>query len=146
LRDSSLIAKKIVCIEMGFYASPEYIDQKGVPVTIRDFEHHEIISFINDESGLMVTKNGKSHVVQPNTRIKVNDILACREAAKSGLGVAVLPSLVVHNELQKSRLQEILSDYELPKATLYAVYPSRKWMPSKTKVFLDYLDGKKLLK
>jgi DNA-binding transcriptional LysR family regulator len=52
----------------------------------------------------------------------------------------MLPNLAVKDELNNQQLVPLLADEILPMIDLYAVYPSRKYMPAKLKRFLEYLN------
>jgi DNA-binding transcriptional LysR family regulator len=140
-QDSSLIAKQILSIHMSFFASPDFLRQYGIPESINELNNYDFIVFAPEkEKILKVQKGNVVYQFKRNGRFKVNDMLACKEAALSGLGIAALPTRIVQEETNEKRLIPILSDYSLPKATLFAIYPSRQWMPRKLKVFVEYLD------
>ena len=80
------------------------------------------------------------HRADLNGRFKVNDVLRCKEAAVAGLGIAVLPKFITRDEVKNKQLMPLLADYQFPVISLYAVYPSRQWMPEKLKVFLEHLN------
>jgi DNA-binding transcriptional LysR family regulator len=61
------------------------------------------------------------------------------EAAMSGLGISLLPVDIVEEEVAANKLKRILPECALPIMTLFSVYPSRHWILSKLKVFLDFL-------
>jgi len=69
----------------------------------------------------------------------INDVLSCKQAAVSGLGMTVLPARIVEQEVNAKQLVPLLTDYTFPTATLFAMYTSRQWLPAKVKAFLDYL-------
>jgi DNA-binding transcriptional LysR family regulator len=70
---------------------------------------------------------------------KVNDINSGKEAAMAGLGVVMLPKLAVKDELSKQQLVPLAVDGALPMVDIYAVYPSREYMPAKLQRFLQFL-------
>jgi len=142
LRDSSLIAKQLLKTNLGLYASPTYIKRRGKPETIQQIYDHDFILFsLGGESFLQVTKGKAKYTIEPKARLRINDILSCKQAAVSGLGITVLPSRIVKNEVKAKQLIQLLTDYTFPTATLFAMYASRQWIPTKVKVFLDYLDN-----
>lgn len=140
LQDSSLIAKKLRAIQIGFYAAPSFLKKHGKPTTPKQVSQLECISFGLDEPSFTVSKNGKHHTVMVAGRMLVNDVLACKEAVVSGLGISVLPKLIIDAELKAKTLVPLLEDYQMPEVNMFAVYPSRHWMPNKLKAFLQYLE------
>jgi DNA-binding transcriptional LysR family regulator len=142
LRDSSLIAKQILQTSLGLYASPAYIKKRGMPETLQQVYEHDFISFsLGDASPLHVTKDGAQYDFTPKARLHINDVLSCKRAAVSGLGITLLPCRIARQEVKDKQLIPLLADYVFPTITLFAVYTSRQWLPSKVKVFLDYLEG-----
>ncbi|WP_414691446.1 LysR substrate-binding domain-containing protein [Noviherbaspirillum sp.] len=51
----------------------------------------------------------------------------------------MLPKWLIEQDLQAGRLVRVLSEQGLRKVTLYGVYPSRKYLSSKVRTFLDFL-------
>ena len=141
LRDSSLIAKQLLKTNLGLYASPTYIKRRGKPETIQQIYDHDFIMFsLSGVSFLQVTRGKVKYAIEPKARLRINDVLSCKQAAVSGLGITVLPDRIVEKEVKAKQLIQLLTDYTFPTATLFAMYASRQWIPTKVKVFLDYLD------
>jgi DNA-binding transcriptional LysR family regulator len=59
------------------------------------------------------------------------------QAAAEGLGVAVRPTFLVHELLRNKRLVRILDGWEADESTIYAVYPTRQFLPPKVRSFID---------
>lgn len=142
LKDSSLVGRKLFDIPMGLFVSPEFLSEYGEPHTLADLEHYPFIFFHKDIDpgfkfpSVLIMENFSASTGS----IKINEMLMCKEAALAGLGVSILPVDVAHNEIISNKLKRILPDCNLPSMALFAVYPSRHWMPSKLKVFLEFLD------
>lgn len=142
LRDSSLIAKQILKTNLGLYASPTYIKKRGKPDTLQQIHDHDFIFFsLAGASFLQVTKGKTKYAFEARARLRINDVLSCKQAAVSGLGMTVLPGRIVEQEVKAKQLVPLLTDYTFPTATLFAMYTSRHWLPAKVKAFLDYLDS-----
>ncbi len=62
-------------------------------------------------------------------------------AVLNGLGLAICPDWVAAPEIQQGRLVRVLCDYQIePKGTeVNAVYPARKFLPTKVRAYIDYL-------
>lgn len=61
------------------------------------------------------------------------------EAPIEGLGIVLLPDFIVADAIAADRLQRILEGYEPPPFTWYGLYPSRQFVPTKVRLFLDFL-------
>lgn len=141
LDDSSLIAKKIATNEIGLFASPGFIMQYGKLEQVEQMSQFDFIEFTLGETSILpIKKGGATYQYELKGRFKVNDVLAAKEAAKFGLGIVALPKIIATEEVNNKQLVPLLSDCEFLSLSLYAVYPSRQWMPAKLKAFLEYLD------
>jgi DNA-binding transcriptional LysR family regulator len=141
LQDSSLIAKQILETELEMYASPAYIKKHGKPETIQDIDQHDYIAFLyGGKWSITVTRNNTKYTIEPKARMRINDVLSCKQAAISGLGIAVIPGRIAQQDVKSKKLVQLLTDYTFPTVTLYATYASRQWMSTKLKAFLEHLE------
>ena len=62
-----------------------------------------------------------------------------RAAALGGLGIAYGPADFSRDDITGARLVQVLPDYELPRATIYAVYPATRRLSAKVKAFNDFM-------
>ena len=86
-----------------------------------------------------VGENGQTFTVSVTGRIEVNSPMAARAAAVSGLGWAVLPDFIAEPDIAAGRLVPMLDD-RMPKGGgIFAVYPHRRYLPAKVRVFVDFL-------
>ncbi len=141
LKDSSLVGKKLFDVKMGLFASPQFLAEHGEPKTLDDLHQTPFIIFTKQQDPVFEFLPGFiPDALQPTGNLKINDILTCKDAALSGLGITALPAIVVEQEVKLQQLKPIMPEFNLPLMTLFAVYPSRQWVPSKLKVFLQYLE------
>ncbi|WP_395066969.1 LysR family transcriptional regulator [Paraburkholderia silvatlantica] len=70
----------------------------------------------------------------------VNNMLMVRLAALAGMGVAIVPAPLVADDFTAGTLRRLLPDYDIddPDARMSIVYPSRQYLPAKTRRFVDY--------
>jgi len=140
LTDSSLIAKAISTSTMGVYASPEYLELRGTPERLEDLETHECLVFGNSpERKWRFEQNGRTHEVAVSGRVAAQDFGYLRFAALAGGGVALLPNMLVGPDVHHGRLRLLLPEYTHALDTLYVVYPSRTFLPAKTRAFVDFI-------
>ena len=146
LEDSDLISKQIINDEIGLFCSPSFIEENGKLRMIDQVNDFNFIEFsIESSNGLVIIQNGKKHLIDLTGKFKVNDVMNTKTAALSGLGIAALPRFVVADEINNGQLIPLLADCTFPAFNIYAVYPSRRWMPAKLKVFLKYINENKNL-
>ncbi len=142
LKDSSFVAQYIFEVKMGFYASADYIKEHGKITTLEEFCRHPVIHFVSPKDwsfNMQFRKGNKLYQPEYRTRVIINDIESCITSIQKGLGIGMLPSSAVRNEVRSRTFVQIIPEYELPSTAIYAVYPSRKWRPTKLKVFLEFL-------
>jgi DNA-binding transcriptional LysR family regulator len=136
LKDSSLIARKIVTIRHVICASPEYLRRRGRPKLPEDLHDHTTLrySYVDDHWEFT-----KSEALSPPSKFRCNNGDAMREAAIAGGGLAYLPTFIVHEAVADGRLEVCLSGFEKDPIALYAVYPTARHLSAKIRVFIDFL-------
>ncbi len=75
--------------------------------------------------------------VHPGVHATNGDLL--RELAGAGGGIILQPTFIVAHELARGTLVPLLTDYRTLEFSLFALYPSRRQLSSKVRVFIDYL-------
>lgn len=144
LEDSSLIAKKLVDCKSVLCASPEYLDKNGTPLIPADLSQHNSINYSLFQGGAEWTfyKSGKKIKVEPKGNFIVNNSDAIAEVLLNGLGICQMPTFIVAEHLKSKRLLTLMDEYALPKHAIYAVYPERKHLPEKVRVFIEFISDK----
>jgi len=139
--DSSLVAYKLASSRMVTCASPEYLAQKGVPKTLSDIERHDFIgySYLPTRDFWKFKSRNEEEGIKTNPRLRVNNGDTCRAAALEGLGIVVLPTFIVGEDLLAGRLIEILPDWQAEERGIYAVYPTRQHLSGKVRALIDFL-------
>jgi DNA-binding transcriptional LysR family regulator len=142
LSDSSLVARKIAPCSLVAVASPQYLKKHGTPKKPEDLKNHSTIiySYSSNRTGWQfLDKQGNAQQVEIEGRLWLNNGEVIRHMAKEGFGIAVLPTFIVGASLQNGSLVRILENYTVPSINIYAVYPERRYLSGKVRVFIDYL-------
>lgn len=140
LVDSSLIAKSIATSSMAIYSSPEYLAARGTPQRLEELVSHDCLVFgTTPERKWHFERNGRTHEVSVTGRIAAQDFGYLRFATLAGGGIALLPNMLVGPDVHHGRLVQLLSDFTHAQDTLYVVYPSRNFLPAKTRAFVDFI-------
>jgi len=141
LESSSLIARRITPIERAVCASPNYLQRHGTPAHPRDLREHVALTY-----GFLLTGNqwkltgaDGDHWVQPSWSLCVNNAEVLRDAAIRGRGVALIPTFIAGDALEKGALRTVLQDYRAPPLALYAIYPPTRHLSVKVRLFIDFL-------
>ncbi len=140
LEDSSLVARRLAPVHRVLCAAPSYMERCGAPSTIEDLQlNHSCISTTQQEVWRLAGPNG-IETVRTGGPIRTNSSEVVREALLAGLGIALRSTWDIGPELREGRLQIVLPQYRASKNVgLHAVYPSRRFLPAKVRVFIDFL-------
>lgn len=142
LDDSGLIARKLENAYLLPVAAPAYLQRHGTPQTPADLSQHQCLHYTNishREGWTFHDQAGNAHTVQVSGPFCANNGEMLQQAAAAGLGIALLPDFEVANELMRGDLVRILPDYSAQTISVYAVYPSRQFLPEKTRVLVEFL-------
>ncbi len=141
LEDSGLIARKLMIMDHVICAAPSYFEQYGRPTRPEDLAQHNCIQFTHSDHATQWTfgQGSRTIKVPVRGRYKVSSSLAIRDALCSGFGISLVPRLYVAEDLASGRLCTALDGWTPNETGLYAVYPSRRYVMPKVRVFLDFL-------
>lgn len=143
--DGDIIARKISATEAFMVASPAYLARRGTPATPQDLLQHDCLRVKPDmgtRSRLLRLFRGDSDDevlldVRPVLWANHTDTLI--RAALDGAGITGTTVELAAPHLANGSLVRVLSPWITGRFTLYAALPSRKFLPRRTHVFLDYL-------
>jgi DNA-binding transcriptional LysR family regulator len=141
LEDSSLAARKLAPNRRVVCASPEYLRRHPAPRTPEDLQQHNCLT-TNDLQMNWEYKapDGRRGAVRVSGRFACDNWEVLREWALAGLGVALKSTWDVRRQLGDGALVPLLPGYDFgTDVAIYAVYPHRRYLPAKTRVFIDYL-------
>jgi DNA-binding transcriptional LysR family regulator len=142
LADSTLGARYINKNPWSLVASPEYLRLHGRPTLPIDLRSHDALLVSTKQSDArwnFSSAGGEYSSVQVTSRFRSNNKSALMEAACAGMGIAALPSYVVHHQIASGALETILDDWSLPTQDMHAVFPSPKMVPAKVNAFTEWL-------
>lgn len=141
LADSELVARSIAANPRVLCAAPAYLDQYGQPATLAELEAHQCITLQAVPRWPFVV-DGDIVRRRMNGRVSTSSVDAVRSAAVQGLGIAMLTYLDVVNQLREGSLVAIeLSDAGMQALSVWAVTPTRRYVPARVKVFLQMLEA-----
>lgn len=140
LTDSSLISVRLGEMRRMVVASPAYLVEFGVPRTPDDLAKHNCLSlgqqrgwlFRNPETGEV-----DNHKVGGN--FECNDGAVLHEWALAGRGLAWRSLWEVGRDLKEGRLTSVLDAWQAPPMGIYAVFPQRRHLPLRVRLFIDLL-------
>ena len=113
-----------------------------MPATPRDVSNFPVIVDTNGRSRsnwVFHDEEGKEYMVPVNTVMEVNSPEVAKRAALAGLGMTISPSFSVSKEIRDGSLISMLEEHLPHGRGVYAVYPHRRYLPAKIRVFVDFL-------
>lgn len=138
LVDSSLIAVRLGEMRRVVVGSPAYLQQRGVPRSLDDLAHHDCLALAT-QSGWDFMVGGQPLLFKPPGRFACNDGAVLHEWALAGMGLAWRSQWEVGDDLRWGRLVSVLDDYATAPVGIHAVFPQRRHLPLRVRLFIDLL-------
>ena len=142
LPDSSLIARRFAPVKTVMCASPDYLEQMGMPQSPDELIEHQclVYSLLRDFDywHLSDAKGNKIRTkIRPYLKASTGEFL--REAAVEGSGIILVPTFIVYKEIESGTLVPLLKDYQSPQINAYAIYPQTRHLSQRVRTFVDLL-------
>ncbi len=139
LEDSSLVARKLAPDSRVICAAPSYLEKFGRPKSITELDQLNCISAGAQELWHLDGPDGPKEV-RLKGNIRSNSAEFVRELLVGGLGIGLRPIWDVGPDLASGALEVILPEWRgSSNLAIFAVYPSRDFMPAKVNAFIDFL-------
>ena len=142
LADSALRARLLCESPRVLCAAPGYIEARGVPASLDDLHHHDLIGYGNTEIGCFWafdTGGETPRRLRVLPRLTFNNGGAMRDAAARGLGITLLPRFIVADSIAQGRLQTVPLDADPLSDSVYAVFHGGRPASGKVRALIDFL-------
>jgi DNA-binding transcriptional LysR family regulator len=142
LGNSNYRATPLGQFEIVLVASPAYVQRHGLPRSPEELRGARWIVLTGFDQRIKMTKRDGSTPPFPvpfRGAIHADSALAKLHFVLADAGIAVLPTWVVQEDLQRDRLVRLLPDYEMPQQGVYAVFPDNRYMPARVRRFIEFL-------
>lgn len=140
LENSQYKARKLADLEHALVASKGYLFGKPLPKTIDDLSEMDWIGFRQFPINKQLTNTkGEMPRINPEVSIEVDGVVAMCQMAKSGLGLAAVPKVVIQDDLDRGDLIALNPNWPLKPISLYAVWPNNVSEESLTLLFVRFL-------
>ncbi|NTC82490.1 LysR family transcriptional regulator [Agrobacterium tumefaciens] len=139
--DSSITIRRLAETRRLLAASPAYLAQRGLPTHPAELKDHDLILYTlaDNWNQLAFSRNGETVTMPVNGMINSNDGQILVKAALDGLGILAQPTYIIAEELSSGRLVRVLDDWDLPRLTMNIAFPTKAYLPARTRLFIDYL-------
>ncbi|RKP52739.1 LysR family transcriptional regulator [Trinickia fusca] len=142
LPDSSLVSLRLgenrrVCV-----AAPGYLERHGMPETLTDLARHNCLALgasANQQRGWTFQEEGKVVSIKVSGTMECSDGAVLHEWCLAGHGLAWRSWWEVGDDIAAGRLNAVLERYCAPPIGIHAVFPQRRHLPLRVRLFLDFL-------
>ncbi|NYT82602.1 LysR family transcriptional regulator [Alcaligenaceae bacterium] len=143
--NADIIARKIVESDVVLVASPAYVKRKGMPKAPDDLKQHECLRLQPPDMPVRAWRMWRQPGPGEAVEIDVDAVLIANHtdtllrAALDGAGVTSIALDIAAPYLTRGELVRVLQPWVTGRLAMYAALPSRKFIPQRSRVFLDYL-------
>jgi DNA-binding transcriptional LysR family regulator len=137
----NVIARNVASSPRVLVASPGYIGRAPRIRRPEDLAAHQYIRFAQPGGGPVVefTTDTEKVAVAATGRYRINSSLALRQCFLEGIGVGSAPAWLVQDLIDKGELVRLLPKWRQAPQPVHLVYPSRRYQPLRTRVFLEFM-------
>ncbi|HUA79849.1 MAG TPA: LysR family transcriptional regulator [Dyella sp.] len=143
LTDSSLIVRPLGHLRIVNCASPAYLQQRGMPQTLEDLAHHQLIHYVSTLGqrplGFEYMEGSECRYAPMQGVLTVNSIEAYEAGCVAGLGIIQVPRSGVLHLIQAGRLVEVLPQYRAEPMPASLLYARRRNLSARVQVFMTWL-------
>ena len=146
LADSSLVSVRMADNRRLCVATPQYLKQHGTPVHPHDLARFDCLALSSDASqtrgwAFQVPKGDTTEVVhlKPSGPMDCSDGQVLHDWCMAGYGIAWRSTWEVEAEIAAGTLVSVLEEFAAPPNGIYAVFPQRKHLPLRVRLWIDFL-------
>jgi DNA-binding transcriptional LysR family regulator len=144
--ESNLIARPLIDYTLTVCASPQYVARRGMPQTPEDLQQHDCLSFAYPagDDWQSVEKRWRLSGPEGETLVDVsgpmlmNTSAGLHQAARTGMGIVMLPDALVEQDLRDGKLVTVVPDYQPPSRPLHLLYAPDRYRLPKLRRFVEF--------
>jgi DNA-binding transcriptional LysR family regulator len=139
--DGQYVARPLAVSRLGVWGSPAYFRKHGRPRAPEDLLQHRHVAFVAGRllDEWVFERQGRQQTVKLTPIMISDNGEALRLAARHGLGLTIAPSFMTGADFAAGLIEPVLRDWSLPAFRVYAIYPHRRFVSPKVRVFVDAL-------
>jgi len=142
--DATLAARRLAVFSNGLYAAPRYLAQRGAPAEPEALMEHDALHLLlrtGERARWVLARGAQRWEGIPPGRAVANSPEMLIRLAQQGCGIVIASHHFVAPYVRSGELVPVLADWTLPEVSAWAVFPGRRLMPARTRVFIDALQG-----
>ena len=140
-KDSNYKAVLIGKLDSVLVASPKYI-AKATEITSENLNIQSLVVLPWQIDSIINGLKDENLIFDSNTLIKMNTSTSAINSIKCGLGIGLLPSVFIKEELELGQLQRVLPEYSGQQRDVYAVHSYQNKLPVVLRKFINELKRK----
>ena len=143
--DADIVARKVIETEAILVASPDYLKRRGVPAQPQDLATHECLRLKQPNGRTRIWRMWQPQQSEQVAEVAIEPVLQANHtdtllrATLDGAGITSVGMDLVAPYLSRGELVRVLSPWITGRLAMYAALPTRKFIPQRTQVFLDFL-------
>lgn len=146
--DSPVVARRLFASDGIICASPAYLALHGVPLSPKDLSAHQCLMRQSPDvprGRLQLWRKDRPIGQKPDhegnlrAALSINDTNSLLQLTLAGAGIAVFTTDMVREHLDQGRLVHVLEDWITGHFVVLAAVPGQRYMPERSRVFLDLL-------
>ena len=137
-----LVARRLGAMQLLLCAAPAYLERHGVPRAPGELAKHNALTYAYSSSPRLwrfTDTGGRAHEVRVTGSLHANSGDALCAAAIGGLGIVNEPDFLLSEAIRHGSLVRLLPDYDGAGGEIWAVYPSRRHLSLKVRLFVDHI-------
>ena len=117
---------------------------RAAPRSLPELDGRTLLMYSSARSASVVAFDGPEgqQSVRFNVGLQSGNESLLHLAALDGLGIAILPEIMIERDLAEGRLEAVLPGVAQLRSKIYAIYPSRKFLSAKVRTFIDFFSNK----
>ncbi|MGY2443311.1 LysR family transcriptional regulator [Pseudomonas sp. SDO52101_S400] len=143
---SNLIARPLIDYTLTVCASPEYVARRGMPLTPEDLQQHDCLSFAYPAGDDWQSVEKRWRLSGPDGEIMIdvsgpmlmNTSAGLHQAARTGMGIVMLPDALVEQDLRDGKLVKVIPDFQPPSRPLHLLYAQDRYRLPKLRRFVEF--------
>ncbi|MGH8050829.1 MAG: LysR family transcriptional regulator [Arenimonas sp.] len=138
--DPMLIARRLASCASVLVASPDYLQQYGMPTSPDSLVHHRCMTHtIAGRYLWQFTRAGETVKVEIKSHFSANETTVVLHASLASGGISLQPTYLANEYIAAGKLLVLLPEWSVPELAINALYPSRRHLPAALRAFLDFL-------
>jgi DNA-binding transcriptional LysR family regulator len=146
LQGSDLIARPLAPYKLMICAAPSYLARRGEPSRPEDLGQHDCLAYTYSSRSEWRSAQAVWRMTGPDGeisvpiggRVQVDNAQGLHRAALAGMGIVMLPEIMLTKDVEVGRLVRLLPGYTPPTRPLNLIYLRDRRMSTKLRSFIDF--------